>query len=68
ISPEPVQSEFGWHVIRVDDTRPAKIPTFEEFMADPQTRTNFQRKLQAERIERIVKDLRANAKIEIKNE
>jgi len=68
VSPEPVQSEFGWHVIRVDDTRPAKIPTFEEFMADPQTRSNFQRKLQDERIERIVKDLRANAKIEIRNE
>ncbi len=65
---EPVKSEFGWHVIRVDDTRPAKIPTFEEFMADPQTKANFQRKLQDEKIEKIVKDLRASAKIEFKRE
>lgn len=65
---EPVKSDFGWHVIRVDDTRPAKIPTYEEFMADPQTKANFQRKLQDEKVEKIVKDLRANAKIERKSE
>lgn len=65
---EPVKSDFGWHVIRVDDTRPAKIPTYEEFMADPQTKANFQRKLQDEKVEKIVKDLRASAKIERKSE
>lgn len=64
-SREPVRSEFGWHVIRVDDTRPARIPTFEEFMSDPQTKANFERKLQDERIEKIVQDLRAKAKIDI---
>ena len=26
----PVKSQFGWHVIRLDDTRDAKLPTFEE--------------------------------------
>lgn len=66
ITDAPVKSEFGWHVIRLEDTRPAKIPTFEEFMADPQTKANFQRKLQDERIEQIVQDLRAEAEIEIK--
>lgn len=65
---EPVKSDFGWHVIKVEGTRPAQIPTFEEFMADPQTKANFQRKLQDEKIEKIVKDLRAGAKIEIKSE
>lgn len=65
---EPVQSDFGWHVIRVDDTRPAKIPTYEEFMADPETRNNFHRRLQDERVERMLKDLREKAKIEIKGE
>ena len=67
-STEPVKSDFGWHVIKVDDTRPAKIPTFEEFMSDPQTSANFRRKLQDEKIEMMMKDLRANAKIEIKNQ
>jgi peptidyl-prolyl cis-trans isomerase C len=26
---EPVQSEFGWHVIRLDDTRPLTPPSYE---------------------------------------
>lgn len=27
---EPVKTQFGWHIIRVDDIRDAKLPTFEE--------------------------------------
>lgn len=65
-SAEPVKSDFGWHVIKVEDTRPATIPTFEQFMADKQTKANFYRKLQDEKIEKMVKDLRAGGKIEIK--
>lgn len=30
LSAEPVKSQFGWHVIRVDDIRDAKLPSFEE--------------------------------------
>lgn len=26
----PVKSEFGWHIIQVEDRRPLQIPTFEE--------------------------------------
>jgi peptidyl-prolyl cis-trans isomerase C len=26
---EPVQSQFGWHVIRLEDTRPLELPSFE---------------------------------------
>jgi len=66
ISLEPVKSDFGWHVIKVEDTRAAKIPTFEQFMADKQTKANFYRRIQDERIETMVKDLRKNAKIDIK--
>lgn len=68
MSTEPVKSDFGWHVIKVEDTRPAKIPTFEQFMGDRQTKANFYRKLQDEKIEKTVKELRANAKIDIKSE
>lgn len=68
MSTTPVKTEFGWHVIKVEDTRAAKIPTFDEFMANPQAKSNFYRKLQDERIENLVKDLRTKAKIEIKNE
>lgn len=27
---EPVQSQFGWHIIRLDGRRPASTPTFEQ--------------------------------------
>ncbi len=67
-SSEPVKSDFGWHIIKVDDTRAAKIPTYEEFMGDAQTAANFRRKLQDEKIEKMMKDLRAGAKVEIKSE
>jgi len=30
ISKTPVQSEFGWHVIYLEDTREVELPTFEE--------------------------------------
>lgn len=63
VSSEPVKSDFGWHVIKVEDTRAAKIPTYEEFMGDRQARANFQRRLQDEHIEQMVKELRASAKI-----
>jgi peptidyl-prolyl cis-trans isomerase C len=64
-SATPVKSDFGYHVIKVEDTRPAKIPTFDEFMANRETKANFHRKLQDEKVEQIVKDLRANAKISV---
>lgn len=55
----PVQSQFGWHVIRVDDKRPAKAPTFEEVV--PQVRDQ----LMAELVERAAKAVRGSAKIEV---
>lgn len=66
ITNEPVKSDFGWHVIKVDDAREATIPTFEQFMADKQSKANFYRRLQDEKIEKMVKDLRTGAKIDIK--
>ncbi|MCC7464235.1 MAG: peptidylprolyl isomerase [Gammaproteobacteria bacterium] len=30
ITPEPVKTEFGWHVIRLDDTRPTPVPPLEQ--------------------------------------
>jgi peptidyl-prolyl cis-trans isomerase C len=64
----PIKSAYGWHVIHVDDTRPAKIPTYEEFMANRQAKASFYRKLQDERIEKTLKDLRADAKVVVKAE
>ena len=54
----PVQTQHGWHVIRVDDERATRIPGFEE--AKPQ----LQQLLQNQALEKAVADLRAKAKIE----
>jgi len=58
ITDTPVHTNFGWHVIRVDDERAAKIPGFDE--AKPQV----QQGLQNQAVEKAIADLRAKAKIE----
>jgi peptidyl-prolyl cis-trans isomerase C len=55
---EPVQSQFGWHVIKLDDERELKVPTFE------QLKPQLQQRLQQQAIQKAVADLRAKAKIE----
>jgi peptidyl-prolyl cis-trans isomerase C len=59
ITQEPVHSKFGWHVIKLEDTRAAKPPTFAELK--PQLETQLRRAA----IETLVKKLRADAKVEI---
>jgi peptidyl-prolyl cis-trans isomerase C len=54
----PVKTQFGWHVIKVEETRAKPQPKFEE--VKPQIEQYVARKAQAE----LVTKLRANAKIE----
>lgn len=54
----PVKSEFGWHVIQLDDTRALKLPAYDE--AKPQ----IQQRMQQQLIEKQVMDLRSKAKVE----
>lgn len=58
VSETPVQTQFGWHVIRLDDERPLKFPSFEE--AKPQ----IQQQLRQQAVARTIADLRAKAKVE----
>ena len=58
MSEAPVQTEFGWHIIRVDDERATQIPTFEE--AKPQ----IQQMMQGQVVQKMLADLRAKAKID----
>jgi peptidyl-prolyl cis-trans isomerase C len=51
-TPQPVQSPFGWHVIRVDDVRDAKVPPFEE------VRPQIQQRMQAQALDKYLRDLR----------
>ena len=55
---EPVKTQFGWHVIKVEDKRVKPVPPFDE--VKPQIENYVQRKAQAE----MVTSLRASAKIE----
>lgn len=57
----PVQSPFGWHVIRVDDERAAQIPSFEQLK--PTLQQRMQQQLARQTYEKAVSDLRAKAKI-----
>lgn len=59
----PVKTDYGWHVLRVDDARPLQIPTFEQFMTDRTARGNLDRKMQDERINALLTELKAKAKI-----
>jgi peptidyl-prolyl cis-trans isomerase C len=55
---EPVKTQFGWHVIKVEDKRVKPAPTFDQ--VKPQIEQFVTRKAQAE----LVQNLRASAKIE----
>ncbi len=50
---QPVQTQFGWHVIKLDDTRDAKIPTFEE------VKPQLTQRLQGQHLDAYFRDLRA---------
>ena len=54
----PVKSQFGYHIIRLDDTREAQVPKFDE--VKPQiTQQLTQQKLAA-----FQQELRSKAKVE----
>jgi peptidyl-prolyl cis-trans isomerase C len=55
---EPVQTQFGWHIIKLEDTRELKVPTFEEM------KPKLENRLQQQTIQKAIEDLRAKAKIE----
>jgi peptidyl-prolyl cis-trans isomerase C len=55
---DPVKTQFGWHVLKVEDKRAKPVPKFEE--VKPQIEQYVTRKAQAD----LVTSLRASAKIE----
>ena len=55
---QPVKTDFGYHVIKVDDVRPLKVPAFDE------VKEQFRQRAQQQQIQKLVMDLRSKAKIE----
>jgi peptidyl-prolyl cis-trans isomerase C len=54
----PVKTEFGYHVIQLDDTRPLTPPPFDAI------KPQLAQRAQQQQIEKMVNDLRAKAKVE----
>lgn len=58
ITDTPVHSQFGWHVIRLDDVRDVKVPPFEDVKAQ------LAQQMQQEKLQAWEQSLRAKAKIQ----
>ncbi len=58
LTQEPVKSQFGWHVIRLDDVREAQLPKMEEI------KPQIQQALQQQKLAKFQEDLRKGAKVE----
>ena len=54
----PVQTQFGWHVIQLDDVRPLQFPPFET------VRPQLLSMMQEQEVQKLIRDLRSKAKIQ----
>ena len=59
ITQKPVKTQFGYHVIQLEDTRPIEAPPFEE------VKPQLAQHLQQQNVQKQMEDLKAKAKIEI---
>jgi len=58
---EPVKTDYGWHIIQLIDSRPRKIPTFE------QSKGNIRQIVQQERVDALIKSSKDKATIKIQD-
>ncbi|MBI1942529.1 MAG: peptidylprolyl isomerase [Betaproteobacteria bacterium] len=58
ITEAPVRTRFGFHIVRLDEVRPVKFPELD------QVKQQIQQRIMQQRVEAMVRDLRAKAKIE----
>jgi peptidyl-prolyl cis-trans isomerase C len=54
----PVQTQFGWHIIKLENTRDLKLPSLDEMKA------NLENNLQQQAIAKYIEELRSKAKVE----
>ncbi|MDR0529425.1 MAG: peptidyl-prolyl cis-trans isomerase [Zoogloeaceae bacterium] len=56
-SKEPVQTDFGYHVLLVEDVRPAKLPALD------QLRGQIEQRLNMRKVDSLIEELRGKAEI-----
>lgn len=57
VTQTPVQTQFGWHVIKLEDTRAAQPPAYDK------VKDTLQKQVQQRNLEKMLNDLRAKAKV-----
>ena len=55
----PVQTQFGYHVIWLEDTRPIQAPAFDDIKA------NLTKQVQQQNLQKLLDDLKSKAKIDL---
>lgn len=58
LTDKPVKSQFGWHIIRLDDVRQAQLPPFE------QVKPQITQQLSQQKLANFQRELREKAKVE----
>jgi peptidyl-prolyl cis-trans isomerase C len=58
VTPEPVKTQFGYHVIKLEDTREAQLPKLED------VKPQIAQQLQQQKLAKFQEELRSKAKVE----
>lgn len=64
MTPAPVKSQFGWHIIRLDDVRETKAPTLQEFKPQLLQMLSQDEKWQRAKFGEMMQKFRSKAKIQ----
>ncbi|HZV98459.1 MAG TPA: peptidylprolyl isomerase [Methylophilaceae bacterium] len=57
VTQAPIQTQFGWHVIKLEDVRDLQPPPYDK------VKEGLQKQLQQRQLEKLLTDLRAKAKV-----
>ena len=55
----PVQTQFGWHLIKLNDSRAAQVPSYDK------VKESLERNLQQRKLEKLMLGLKEKAKIDV---